>query len=184
MLNTKRKGLLLDINKSALRRHKKSIYALQGYAVEYGVPLNILIGIFMLEISSRGRLFRFAEYSATIAGILVNILFGVPVKNYTIGKCQVGLTSILIYHGFSDYNIHSRNVDNFNLKKLFLVVKSMRFKTNSRIFAEKISKYYKTISNSSLAHNSIIFIGEYYNGKFSYGLSLEKAVHELNTIFA
>lgn len=183
MRNTRRRGMLLNVNGSILKKHKKSIYSLRGCAKEYGVPPNVLIGIYMLEVTFRSRLFRLGEYMATIVGICCNILFKIPVKNYTIGKCQVGLTSILYYHGLSEYNLHSRKVDDFNFSKFLLVLKSISFKTNSRIFADKISRYHKNIANSPSSQNLIIFIGEYYNGKLGYGLSLEKIVNDLDAIF-
>jgi len=173
--------MLITINSHCFKKNIRAVDVLRKNAEKYKVPFNLLFGIYIMETTFRRGFFRLAENSATILGILKNICFGSPVKNYTIGRCQVGLTSILIFYGYDNYNPHSLYVQGFNFYMLMLVFKSMFYKTNIEVFSKKVALYYNHIVNLS-PDNAIILTGEFYNGKFSYGLALERIVNDLNFI--
>ncbi|MBQ9266805.1 MAG: hypothetical protein IJ217_00720 [Clostridia bacterium] len=142
--------------------------------------VKIIKGIYIIENYYRNKLFRSLEYIFLFFNIILNIFFKIEIKNLTLGQFQIGITSILIYYGYSELNIHDKKIKKINFKQLTYILKSIKWKNNLEICVWKLTPIYNQLlmSNtdlSSLAGN----IGEYYNGEMSYGFSLQRLVNKI-----
>jgi len=156
--------------------HQKYIQHLNGLSIKYGVPKNILIGIYFIETSFRPLYFRICEYIFVILGVLLNFAFKVPLKNYTIGRCQIGISSILIFSGKDIYK-HSRYIKKVSKSDFLNIVKAMHYKRNLEISALIVRRLYvKSFKTANNYNNQLRHIGENYNGRYSYGLLLDEIV--------
>ena len=147
------------------------------------IPVNLLLGIYLIETKYRPLYYRIGEYSIALLGCLLNITIKKPVKNYTIGYCQVGLSSILNYYGRKTYR-HVRYIENLTFSDLINIIKSIYYKNNFKICLDvTYSIYEKTIKIGDDYNIQIRQIGKQFNGKYSYGFMLELVVCWLDNYY-
>ncbi|KUO49802.1 MAG: hypothetical protein APF76_00735 [Desulfitibacter sp. BRH_c19] len=142
---------------------------------EYDLPSEVLYGIYLIEITYRPTYYRIGEYIVVVFRLILSVLFKVPIKNYTIGKCQIGLGTIISYYGYTNANVYSKEIYNVTLEQAIIIIKCFMWDYNSRVFAWRLRVlfvHYNTNDFRSLVRN----IGHAYNGKLVYGLVLEKLI--------
>lgn len=167
-------------NKKRIKWHKKYIRHLRRLSINYNMPENLLIGIYLIETSFRPLYFRVGEYVLVLLGSFLNLIFMVPLKNYTIGRCQIGIAAILQYYGKDTYK-HTKYIKKITIDDFINIVKAMQYKTNFQICAEMVAGYYqKTLYTASSYNLRLRYVGEEFNGRYSYGLLLEDIVNLLD----
>jgi len=146
------------------------------YADKHGIPYEILLGIYTLETTYRVAIHRFAENSIVTILLFLNIMFGVRVKNFTIGHCQVGLATILICSGSPVYR-HSKHLVGLSLQDCSTIIRAMRKNTNINCCAQYISSVYSNFASIYGVGGTLVRrLGELYNGTYTYGLLLDNLV--------
>lgn len=135
---------------------------------------NILASIYFIETLCRPFYFRISEYLALVICLLLNIIFKKPIRNFTIGKCQLGLTTILNYYGSQHY-IHLDYIKRIKVNEAIYILRIIMSDEYYRIFADKIRPIFNRANNiygKSDLKNTTQYIGQQYNGKYTYGLFL------------
>ncbi len=168
--------------KKRIVHFKKPIYILQVLEKEYELPKGLLVSILLIETKCRPLYFRIAEYIAMLIDVIINRIINRPIKNYTVGKCQLGVASILNYLGDNIYP-YVEYIPRLNKNQAILLMKALFSDEYYKILAYKIKPIYNRAINiySPLdLKNVICFIGEQYNGKYTYGLLLSTIVEEYN----
>lgn len=161
--------------------NQSTIEDLQEAEQMNGFPTNLLVGIYLIESGARPLMVRTVEYLCVLAGVVGQILFHKPVKSYTIGKYQLGLPEILNYIGVKTY-LHSPYVT-IPIRKILPFLKALRAKEQVEILVGEIMRLHKKAANIYGEDNVdkiCIFIGEQYNGRYSYGLLLGSVVSTLS----
>lgn len=157
-----------------MRRNAKLNNYIKEIASKNDIPYAILYGIINIETSYRKLYFRIAEYFCTICSYLTLKLFKIPMKNYTVGVCQVGIAMILSSQDRNIY-IHNKYINRIEKGDFLKIIKSF-FKRNN---IEVCASFLKTIYLDEIMKHSnmkivVRRIGEKYNGHLSYGLMLER----------
>lgn len=148
-------------------------------SIKYDIPKELLIGIFTIETTYRKFYHRLAENILTVLSIVLNILFNGKVKNYTVGRCQIGLATILSLSGNYKYR-HSKHITNLTFKDLLIIMKAMNFKGSVEVCASHLRVLYeKELSRGADEEILIRRIGEEFNGRYIYGLILEDMYNDL-----
>ncbi|MEG1725928.1 MAG: hypothetical protein RR313_11090 [Anaerovoracaceae bacterium] len=143
------------------------------YAQKYAIPYELLMGTYTLETTYRKWYHRFAENSLVVFSAFLNFLFRKRIRNFTIGKCQVGLATILSHCGIPRYR-HCAVIDKLTFKELGLLIRAMKMQGSLDCCAWALSGFYQdemTFTNS--IHSAIVSIGERYNGTYTYGVLLD-----------
>lgn len=150
------------------------------YGNEYGVNSDILLSIFTIETFYRTFWMRVAEYSVVFWGCIRCLLLKKPIKNYTIGKCQLGLATILNFYG-GNYYRHSQNIlisSISEIKQIFSVISEEKaikiLAYQLQPIAHKAIRIYP-----DLRKNRIRYIGEQFNGRYSYGMLLTEVFNQI-----
>lgn len=144
------------------------------YSKKYSIPHEILLGIYLIEIHGRPFWFRSLEYFLLTLHIVYWFLSRQPIPNYTIGRFQLGLATILKYYGYA-FNPHSRFIKLTNFRQISLIIRSIYWKSHLEIASELIKEIYEECSDLDYGRQCR-YIGIKYNGHISYGLFLEKLV--------
>lgn len=153
------------------------------YGRKYGVNSNTLLSIFAIETFYRPFYFRIVEYCAVIIGCFQCLLLKKPMKNYTIGKCQLGIATILNFYGGSYYQ-HSQRILIHSAKEAWQILCAISTDRCIEILAyrlqpiaDRAKKIYPDKYKSYLR-----YIGEQFNGRYSYGMLLTEVCHHLENI--
>ena len=147
-------------------------------ATEYSLPSALLYGVFTLETTYRRWYHRTAENILVVAMFFLNRLTGKPIRNFTIGCCQIGLATILTRHGHPKYR-HSISLGNLSFEEFKVILYGMTFKASVECCAWTLSQYYadEMIRTNDL-HTAIRNVGELFNGSHTYGILLEHQFFE------
>ncbi len=167
-----------------LSAKRKSGTSIKKFCVEfgnqYGTNPNVLLSVLIIETFYRPLWMRVIEYCAVFFGCLQCLLLKLPMKNYTIGKCQLGLATILNFYGHSYYQ-HSRKIliSTFSeIKQIFSIIINKRaieiLAYRLQPITHKASCIYPEIQK-----NRIRYIGEQFNGRYSYGMLLSEVFYQL-----
>ena len=152
------------------------------YGKKFGIDSNVLLGIYAIETFYRPFYFRLAEYFLVVTGCFSCLLLKRPLKNFTIGKCQLGLATILNYYGY-DYYQHSQYIciKSFaELSKLMSIISTdkcievLAYKLKS--ITDRASRIYPNGNRDSFR-----YIGEQFNGRYSYGMLFSEVCYQLKT---
>jgi len=172
--------LLPIVNGKRLRKLAREIALLRAVEVDNHLPANLLVAIFLIETKERPAYMRYGEYILVVFGAFQNTLMRKPVKNYTIGKCQLGLATILNYFGTSLYQ-HLEHIERFDAKDLGIVIKSVSSKIHFLILAHRVTPIYQRATRiyESDVENVCCYVGEQYNGRYTYGILLSEVVKTL-----
>ena len=178
---------VLTEEKTAMILQRKVVNATratcQKYAEAYGINSHLLISVFVIETYYRPRWQRIIEYFVVFIGCIRCLLFNAPIKNYTIGKCQLGLSTILNFYG-SNYYQHARTIIISSFAEMQQLLTSCTTEKSIEILAFRLKplvikakKIYPDNNKSRLR-----YIGEQYNGRFSYGLLLTTVFEQIKEI--
>lgn len=140
----------------------------------------IILGIYIIESTYRNTLLRIVEYVVAIFNICLNYVFNKPIKNYTLGPFQIGISSILIFNGYKEFEIHQKYIKKLNFEQLKTIVHGIEFKNNFEICFWKVKDMYaQVLINTSEYYSIIGNVGELYNGSIKYGFLLQNIVEKL-----
>lgn len=153
--------------------NSKKIAEIINSSIKIGLPPEIPVGIYLVETHGRPSLFRLIEYSCFILRVVLWALIKLPIPNYTLGRFQLGLATILKYYGF-DLDIHARIITPTSLQIVYLV-RSLIWKNHVNIACHVIKGIYNDCHNLD-SDRLIRYVGIKYNGRLKYGLFLEKLV--------
>ncbi|NPV51731.1 MAG: hypothetical protein HPY60_11135 [Candidatus Methanofastidiosum sp.] len=169
--------MIKDIKKILRRVEKSSKDANRLYFLskDYKIPFDIVYGIYLIETTYRPVFYRVVEYIVASFRLLLAVLFNVPINNYTVGKCQIGIGVILAFWGYSNANLYSKKIFGITMEQAVKILKSFFWQYNSIIFVWRINILYKNCSIND--YNTLIRnIGYLYNGKMVYGYVLEELI--------
>ena len=145
------------------------------------IDRSVIIAIYLIENHFRPFYIRTVEYSLLIHAFIANRVVARPIKNYTVGRFQIGLTSILRHGGYAGYKVHDRTITKLSLSELLYILSRCSFYNNLvvccqivRDFTDKIELEWGTSQYNAGR------IGEKYNGKKSYGFLLLEIAKRLN----
>ncbi len=151
---------------------------------EYNLPRGLLRTITRIEQAARPRYARIAEYSVLFLAFVRNKVFRVPIKNYTLGKCQLGISTILNYYNYGLYQ-HLKHIQTLSIKQILIIYSSAMSVKQYCILAkhlapinERACNIYPDSSNENDLASRYIYIGEEFNGRYSYGLRLAELMRE------
>ena len=153
------------------------------YGSTFGIDSNVLLGIYAIETFYRPFYFRLVEYFLVVVGGFNCLLLKRPLKNFTIGKCQLGLATILNYYGY-DYYQHSKYI---SIKSFVEIGKLMSIISTDKCI-EILAYKLKTIVNRgdriypNRNRNYFRYIGEQFNGRYSYGMLFSEVYYQLKTV--
>lgn len=150
---------------------------------ENNIPNNTLVAIYLIESNARPLFFRIAEYSLLTLNFLANRLFGKAVKNYTLGKCQLGISHILNYYGYNYYP-YLEYIPKLTFSDFSLLIKSCMPNRHYYILGNRIkllSIKARKIYSKDLTDNLFFeYIGKQFNGDNIYGYILKEIVDNLS----
>lgn len=155
-----------------MNKHQRNI--LNKVAINYSVPLELVNAIIGIETTYRKWYHRFIENFLVIVQIAFYHLLGTKIRNFTIGHCQIGIASILLFNGRNIYR-HCRFIPNLEKGDTIKIIQAMRFEQNVTICINMLEKFYlKEVMQSN--DIDIVFrrVGENYNGSYSYGLMVNQ----------
>lgn len=162
-----------------LRYSNKKIKEIKNMALDDDIK-KILIGIYIIENTYRNIFCRSIEYTLLIISVILNVIFKVPVRNYTVGIFQIGITSILIFYGDKTYDVHQKVINKLTKEQLSFVLKGIFYNNNLQICLWKINQYYKKLKSKGYNYYSLVgHIGELYNGDIGYGFKLQEIVNNI-----
>ena len=144
-------------------------------ASTYSFPPKLLLGIYILETTYRKRHHRIAENSLTVLSIMLHLLFRRKIRNFTIGCCQVGLTTLLSMSGNLRYR-HAKHIGELSFKDISTILDGMSFKGSVAACAKWLENAFmkELYRNTSGKENILVrHLGQEYNGRYTYGLLLE-----------
>ena len=147
---------------------------------EYGVNPNVLLSIFTIESFYRPLWMRLVEYGVVFFGCIRCLLLKIPMKNRTIGKCQLGLATILNFYGSNHYQ-HSHSVLISSISEVCQIFSVTSKERAIEILAYRIQPITlrAVCIYPNLRENRIRYIGEQFNGRYSYGMLLTEVFHQL-----
>lgn len=141
---------------------------------------RILTGILLIETFYRPFYYRIGEYSITLISCCWSLLFKKNIKSYTIGIGQIGIARIL---NLCEYEFDPRQhyVQIRSLAQLICVISTLRRSKMVRLLEQYISQLIthakETIPNNK--EEQILYVGELYNGRYSYGLLLVEVFNNI-----
>ena len=147
---------------------------------EYGTNPNVLLSIFAIETFYRPLWMRLIEYCVVFGGCIRSLLLKIPTKNRTIGRCQLGLATILNFYGSNHYQ-HSHGIlisSIYEMRQIFSVLSKEQ---SIKILAYRLQPiaHRAVCIYPDLQEKQIRYIGEQFNGRYSYGMLLTEVFHQL-----
>lgn len=141
---------------------------------------TVCAGILLIETFYRPLHYRLAEYCITLGSCVYSLILKKPVKSYTIGIGQVGIARILNCSGYMT-DPRQRHICIDSPKQLMCVLSSFRHSKMTKIVEQYVSQLI-TCAQKAFPYDideQIQYIGELYNGRYSYGLLLVEVFHYL-----
>ena len=142
---------------------------------------KIFASIYAIESFYRPILFRVAEYAVVLGVGTVSIVLNRTIKNYTIGVCQLGLSTIFNYYG-ENYYQHAKELRLNNMRSLSELLSVISLKTSIKILEYRVEPMLQRAQNiyPESKENQLCYIGEQFNGRYSYGLMLNSVYEVLD----
>lgn len=152
---------------------------------QVGLLQNTLCAIYLIETTARPLHARLVEYLMTTCRMLLCFLIKLPLPSYTIGRFQIGLPYILKYAGRDVYE-HVDRIREIELRDIVTVWKAIRWEMQVKLAVYRlipITRRAKKIYHVGECENdyrAYVYIGEQYNGQYSYGLFMQEIADYLN----
>ena len=146
---------------------------------------NSLCAIYLIETTARPLYARVAEYVAVTCRMILCFISKIPCPSYTIGKFQIGIPYILQYAGKDIYE-HVDRIRQITLRDLLTVWKSIGWKMQVKLAVYRLkpitrrAKKIYHVSEEDCDYRAYVYIGEQYNGQYSYGLFMQEIADYLN----
>jgi len=148
-------------------------HAINQQADSTKIDRSVIIAIYLIENHFRPFRIRTVEYSMLILAFIANRVVARPIKNYTVGRFQIGLTSILRHGGYTGYKVHDRNISKLSLSELLYILSRCSFHNNLVVCCQIVRGFTDKIELEWGANQyNTGRIGEKYNGKKNYGFLL------------
>ena len=146
----------------------------------YGINSNVLLSIFTIETFYRPLWMRLGEYCVVFFGCIRCLLLKIPMKNRTIGRCQLGLATILNFYGGTHYQ-HSHGILISSVSEVRQIFSVLSKERAIEILAYRLQpiSHRAICIYPELRENRIRYIGEQFNGRYSYGMLLTEVFHQL-----
>lgn len=150
-----------------------------------GLLQNTLCAIYLIETTARPLYARFAEYVVMTCRMLLCFLIKIPLPSYTIGQFQIGIPYILQYAGKDIYE-HVDRIRKITFRDMIAVWKSATWKMQVELAVYRLNPITRRAKNiyhvaeEDHDYRAYVYIGEQYNGKYSYGLFLQEIADYLN----
>ena len=166
------------------KKTKKKIWYISK---DYFLPDFLLLAVLKIETIARPWYARILEYLLLLLAFFLNKAFKQPIKNYTVGKSQLGIARILNFYGALFYP-HIKFLPTISFKQFIIIYKTVFSTRQYIILADFLSKIYyraKNIypeTNENACINIIRYTGEQYNGRFSYGLHLLDTLNKFEAL--
>lgn len=142
-------------------------------AKEQNVDPIIIIAIYLIETYYRQRYKRLGEYIIFLISFGLNKGFKRPIKNYTLGPLQIGISTILFYSNAARYKIHDRLINDLTFKQLWIVLKHCELENNLQICCTSIYSIQENVEKKwGRLKSNVGRIGQIYNGQINYGTLL------------
>lgn len=140
---------------------------------------KIFASIYAIESFYRPVPFRMAEYAVVLGVGAISIALKRTIRNYTIGVCQLGLSTIFNYYG-GDYYQYATELRLSNMRCLSKLLSVISLKTSIKVLAYRIDPMLQRAQSiyPNNRENQLCYIGEQFNGRYSYGLMLN-SVYEI-----
>jgi len=166
---------------NGLRKINKKQYEMIDIASkEHGIRPSIIKGIYLIENYYRPAHKRVVEYILAFSFAIINIFFNVPIKNYTLGHFQLGITSMLFYSNVKKCKIHDRKIQKLSLEEVFHIIHYCNYNENLTLTCKKVFDIKRKLEIKWGDRDSNIGrIGELYNGTVSYGFLLQLIVEKI-----
>lgn len=174
------------VNKKMQSEKWKSIReALNIVEAQHGLLSNTLCAIYLIETTARPLYARWAEYVIMTLRMMLCFLIKCPCPSYTIGKFQIGIPYILQYAGKDIYE-HVDRIWKINFRDMIAIWKSIAWEAQVKLAVYRLkpitrrAKKIYHISENDCDYRAYVYIGEQYNGQYSYGLFMQEIVDYLN----
>lgn len=147
---------------------------------EYEINPNILLSVFTIETFYRPLRMRAVEYCVVFGACIRCLLLKKPMKNRTIGSCQLGLATILNFYGGNHYQ-HSHDILIFSFSEMRQIFSVISRERAIEILAYRLQPITRRATRiyPDLRENRIRYIGEQFNGRYSYGMLLTEVFRQL-----
>lgn len=175
---------ILTKKQIALQAESKTWVSVKNLCIkfgsEYGINSDVLLSIFTIETFYRPLWMRVVEYCVVLGSCVRCLLLKIPVKNRTIGRCQLGLATILNFYGGNHYQ-HSHNISISSFSEVRQIFSVMSKERTIEILAYRLQPItHRAVSiYPDLRENRIRYIGEQFNGRYSYGMLLTEVFRQL-----
>lgn len=141
---------------------------------------KVFTAVLLIESFYRPFYYRMGEYCFSVASCIYSLLLKKQVKAYTVGIGQIGIARILNYGGYKvDPFQHYVSIN--SVGQLMCVIASFRRSEMIKIIEQYIFQLV-TRAQETFPHDvdeQVQYIGELYNGRYSYGLQLVEVFHSL-----
>lgn len=136
----------------------------------------VLLGIYTLETYYRPLPCRLAEYGLLLFEGLLAPLRGGQVKNYTIGPCQIGLSTLLRYRNY-DVPLHCQRVPLPSFREFLILFRAAGTAYSAELLAYRLQDAMQQAKERYPERMNLQcrVIGQEFAGRYSYGLILERA---------
>lgn len=160
---------------SRTRRWRRASLAFQRVGAKEHCDFPLLLGIYTMESFFRPLPYRIAEYGMLLAEGLLCPLRGGRVRNYTIGPCQLGLSTLLRYQGYS-VELHCKRVPIPTIGAFLSLYRASGTAYSAEVLAYRLKAAMEQAKQQYPGRFDLQcrFVGEEFNGRYSYGLMLEQ----------
>ena len=157
------------------RRWRRASAIFQRVGENAHCDFTLLLGIYTMESFFRPLPYRMAEYGMLLAEGLLCPLRGSQVKNYTIGPCQLGLSTLLRYHGYS-VELHCKRVPIPSVGAFLSLYRTAGTAYSAEVLAYRLQAAMEQAKQAYPERFDLQCrsVGEEFNGRYSYGLMLEQ----------
>lgn len=160
-------------------------YVLNKAESQSGLLQNTLCAIYLIETTARPLYARLAEYIVAICRMILCFIIKLPCPSYTIGKFQIGIPYILQYAGKDIYE-HVDRIRQITLRDMLAVWKSIFWEMQVKLAVYRLipitrrAKKVYNVAEGDYDYRAYVYIGEQYNGQYSYGLFMQEIADYLN----
>ena len=139
---------------------------------------RILLGIYTLESFYRPLPLRMAEYGMLLSEGLLSPVRGGKIKNYTIGPCQLGLSTLLRDQGYQ-VELHCKQVPVPSIGAFLGLFRAASTAFSAQVLAHRLRDAMEKAALDAPERFDLRcrYIGQVFNGRYSYGLLLERVCH-------
>ena len=146
------------------------------------VDPDLVVSIYIIESFFRPLYLRFCEYCLVLFAAMYCLVFKHPIRNYTIGCCQVGLSTILSYYGIQTYQ-HALTVMISNSKDMLRILSVISKRKSIDILVFRLAPIIQRANRiyPNKLESRLNYIGEQFNGRFAYGMLLSWVYLQVKT---